>query len=337
MKTLNKIFSIIIFLSITQCVNAQDIHFSKFYNTPLILNPANTGNYIGNWRTITNYRKQAKDNTNPYTTSTIAFDMPVYYYKQMASIGFIYINDISAENTLHSDKFYLSAAHFLKISKKSYLHIGFQAGYVFKRYSLDYLSFPDQFDMNTGGFNSSLASQENMKTERLSYLDLNWGLIWSRNTENFNSEIGISMFHYNKPNESFNEADNYLPARYILHSYIEKKFDNNLFIKPKILYTYHNKVSEMLIGSDFGLFFNKNSIKNIHIGAYFRDSFSKNIGSAIISSGLNYKDFNIAVSYDFELSNQNQSNYTKTAFELSIIYIRPSTNVKNKTIPCEMF
>ncbi|MBN1252885.1 MAG: PorP/SprF family type IX secretion system membrane protein [Bacteroidales bacterium] len=335
MKTLYTIF-IIILLNISFLATAQDVHFSKFYNTPLILNPANTGNYIGNWRVITNYRNQIQELTNPYVTSTFAFDFPIYYYKQMASIGFIYINDNSADNTLHADKFYFSIAHFLKISEKSYLHMGFQVGYVFKRYSLDYLSFPDQFDMNTGSFNSDMASQENLAASNLSYLDLNWGFIWSRNTSNLNSEIGISMFHYNTPNESFYGEENDLPARYILHSYLEKKFTNNLFVKPKLLYTYHNKVNEILLGSDFGIFINHNSIKNIHIGGYYRESFNENIGSAIVSSGFNFKNFDISISYDFEFLNQ-KTDYTKTAFEISIIYIRPSTNVKNKTIPCEMF
>jgi hypothetical protein len=38
----------------------QDIHFSQYYASPLSLNPANTGNYDGDWRLMNSYRQQWK-------------------------------------------------------------------------------------------------------------------------------------------------------------------------------------------------------------------------------------------------------------------------------------
>ena len=37
---------------------SQDIHFTQFFTNPLILNPAQTGNYEGNYRVGFNFKAQ---------------------------------------------------------------------------------------------------------------------------------------------------------------------------------------------------------------------------------------------------------------------------------------
>ena len=48
--------------------NAQDIHFSQFFNTPLAQNPANIGQFRGNYRMGAVYRQQWRSVTVPYST-----------------------------------------------------------------------------------------------------------------------------------------------------------------------------------------------------------------------------------------------------------------------------
>ena len=54
---------------------SQDVHFSQFYQTPLLVNPAFTGSFNGNIRGIVNYRNQWATVGNPYTTYAFSFDM----------------------------------------------------------------------------------------------------------------------------------------------------------------------------------------------------------------------------------------------------------------------
>ncbi len=316
----------------------QDIHFSKFFSAPLILNPANTTNYHGNWNVISNFRNQETDNGNSYITSTFAFDFPVYIKNERAGIGLIWINDKSSNNTLSVNKIYVSTAYFIKISKKSYLHMGLQAGYVMKKIDFSNITFPDQFDMSIGYFSPDIPSSEIIRSSNLSYLDLNWGLIWSYKTPSFTVEIGTAMFHYNMPVESFANSDNRLKPRYVYHVFIEKLLFNNLFIKPKMLYVYQNKASEFLIGFDTGLLFPESKItKNFYVGTFFRGGLKRNPDAFIVKSGFNYKNFDIAVSYDIGIPGYQFYSYTKNAFELSLSFKRPETNIKNKTIPCSVF
>ena len=58
-------------------VRAQDIHFSQFDETPLLLNPANTGIHH-DLRVITNYRDQWQSIGAPYKTFAFAADAKLF-------------------------------------------------------------------------------------------------------------------------------------------------------------------------------------------------------------------------------------------------------------------
>ena len=49
-------------------LQAQDVHFSQFYAAPLLVNPAQTGNFSGTARVGANYRDQWGSITVPYRT-----------------------------------------------------------------------------------------------------------------------------------------------------------------------------------------------------------------------------------------------------------------------------
>jgi type IX secretion system PorP/SprF family membrane protein len=334
----SKYLLLILLMHAFKTYNAQDIHFSKFLSAPLILNPANTTNYHGNWALITNYRNQGYATSDPYVTSSVAFDFPLYFKTERAGIGLIWINDQSSQNTLNVNKIFLSTAYFIKISKFSYLHMGLQAGYVHKTYNFDNLTFPDQFDMSQGYFNPDFPTNEILTNTKLSYLDLNWGLIWSVKKETFTFETGTAMFHYNTPDESFSSIENKLKPRYVFHAFIEKLIFKNYFVKPKILCVYQNKASELLVGLSTGIIFPENKTsKNFNIGVFFRGGFNRNLNAMIIKTGFNFKNYEISIGYDTEIPGQKLTAYPVNTIELSISYKRPETTIKNKTIPCTIF
>ena len=68
-----------VFLFITSCAvcflaSAQSYHLSQFYSTPLLVNPAATGNTGGPYRFAANYRSQWRNEGTPYTTFTASGD-----------------------------------------------------------------------------------------------------------------------------------------------------------------------------------------------------------------------------------------------------------------------
>ena len=319
-------------------LNGQDIHFSNYYMSPLSLNPANTGNYKGNWRAMGNYRQQGEKMANSYTTATLAYDRPVYIRSEKASIGLIYIYDNSANNTLLVNKIYFSMGYLLRIAEKSYLHIGLQGGLVHKKFSHNQLTFPNQFDRNTGYFNPDISSQEYFEDQSLSYIDLNWGLIWSRKGPVLSTELGVAMFHYNLPEEVFIGRTNSLEARYQIHGVAKKKLLSNYYMKPQALYTFHSKSNEFLAGTDIGVkLAEQYAFHDFYVGAHYRGGFNRNSDALIFKLGFKYTDFDIALAYDLEISGQKVSNFTSNAFEISLIFTRPETKVFERTIPCDIF
>jgi type IX secretion system PorP/SprF family membrane protein len=338
MKRIFQILLVTVFLGIINISNAQDIHFSQYYSAPLILNPANSGNFNGNWRLINNYREQGNDNYDPYKTAAVAIDYPVFYYNQRGSVGFVYLNDCSAGNTLNVNGFYVSTAYFRRISEKSYLHLGLQFGMVKKTFSLENLSFPDQFDMNIGYFNPDLSTAENISNQKLFYADLAWGLVWSRRTEKFHLETGVAMFHFNMPQQVFFGVDDKLLPKYLTHAYFEMKLKNSFFIRPKFLFSYQNGAEELLLGSDLVFSPSKmQKVQNVYAGVFFRGGFIRNADGMIYKLGFKYSDFDISISYDFEFPGRITYSSPRKAFEISLSYTRPSLEIKKRIIPCEIF
>ena len=75
MRIINKIALFVYFSLMIKVGYSQDIHFSQNHLTPLLLNPANTGNYIGNWRLSNIMRTQWKQFSDPgYQTIAFGYD-----------------------------------------------------------------------------------------------------------------------------------------------------------------------------------------------------------------------------------------------------------------------
>src|SRR5215212_6479304 len=57
-----------LFMVAAYTLQAQDIHFSQYYATPLTINPSYTGSFAGDYRAGLNYRQQWGSVTVPYKT-----------------------------------------------------------------------------------------------------------------------------------------------------------------------------------------------------------------------------------------------------------------------------
>ena len=73
-KILLSLFAFLIVTHTATPLLAQDIHFSQFWMSPLIQNPANAGGEE-DIRAILNYRDQWKSIGTPYKTFNASFDM----------------------------------------------------------------------------------------------------------------------------------------------------------------------------------------------------------------------------------------------------------------------
>src|SRR5262245_10007501 len=98
-------------LAIGICVNAQDLHFSQFMNSPLTTNPANTG-FIpgGDYRIGINYRNQWSSVMSiPYKTMSAFGDAQLMQNRDNTGwmgIGGVILRDVAGSGNLTSTKIY---------------------------------------------------------------------------------------------------------------------------------------------------------------------------------------------------------------------------------------
>ena len=323
-----------LFVVIQSTTTAQDIHFSQFFASPLSLNPANTGNFDGDWRIMNNYRNQWRALSIPFRTISVGFDRQFYVHSEKFSGGIYVINDQSGPAGLKVNKLFLSVA-WHKFTNGHNLHFGIQGGMVFKNFSMDKITFPNQFDMTTGYFNSEFNTGESNFNLNTSYPDLNFGIAWNKKLRLCEPELGVSFFHLTMPKETFFESNNRLPIRTAITGGLNIPI-SNFFVHPQILYMMQSHASEFIGGGEFGYNIPKAKfINQIFAGYFFRNDFSTAFDASILEIGLQYKQLRLGFSYDINSSPLKIATNKRGAFEFSLIYISKSTIPQKITLPCD--
>lgn len=316
---------------------AQDIHFSQYYLSPLSLNPANTGNYKGDYRFFGNYRSQWRDIDKAYNTFSAGGDANFYPMNQQVSGGLLFINDRSGGNLVVT-KIMPSLAIHKKLAGFQ-CHLGVQPGLVIKTIDFYAHSFPEQLNWNTGKFDNSLPNSETNVNQRFSYFDMNVGFGINRRFGKWEPEVGLAFFHLNTPKETFIGNAKRLPIRQIYNAGLTYYLHPVFNVKAYTMCGYTTKASDWVSGINGEYIFNKNAYftNSVFAGVMWRDGLKRNSDAAITTIGLNYANYTIGFSYDITLSQLKTAVDRKGAFEVALIYKGKNTRLSKKAIPCERY
>src|SRR5579875_1302569 len=112
----------------TTSIGAQDLHFSQYFNAPLLVNPANTGfSPDVDWRAGINYRNQYSSLTNnPYKTMNVWGDAQLFnnrFDNGWMGIGGTILKDVAGAGSLTSTRAYASVAYHQLVGLSSLLSI----------------------------------------------------------------------------------------------------------------------------------------------------------------------------------------------------------------------
>lgn len=333
-----KLHSLLILLLLIVKASGQDIHFSQYYFSPLSLNPANTGNYHGDYRIFGNYRSQWRELDKAYNTYSAGGDLNLYPKNVNVSPGLLFISDRSA-SYLSVTKILPSAAIHLKLAGFK-LHFGVQPGIVIKSIDFYKHSFPNQLNWNTGEFDNTLPNTEPNVGQRFTYLDLNAGFAASRKIGKFEPEIGFAAFHLNRPRESFlDNKKNKLPVREALNGAISYSVTPKVILKLHSLYGYTTKANDWVSGLNVEYVLSRTAFfaNSVFVGFMWRDGFKRNYDAGIVTAGFNYSHYTVGFSYDITMSELKTSVNSRGALELAFIYRAKSTRLTKKIIPCERY
>ena len=321
MKKIKQILFLNALLFIGLICHAQDLHFSQFFNAPLLTNPANTG-FIpdADYRLGVNYRNQwSSILTSPYKTMSAWGDAQLFRNKfenAWMGIGAAILSDVAGSGGLKSNKFYGSVAYHQMLGNSSLLSAGFNLGYVSKRIDPTAFKFPDQF--NGKFFDATIAPGVTFTNLNIDYFDLQVGLNYAYfPQENIYINAGYSIHHVNTPKETFfgdNTDAGKIPMRHIGFVNALLKVHPRVIINPNIYFTTQTNAIELTVGMNANYNLTEFGESQLIVGLYHRYK------DAIIPViGFETKKTAFTFSYDGTISNLSTFNNFRGGIELSIV------------------
>lgn len=324
-------------LAFSFVANGQDPHFSQFFASPLTLNPALTGKFDGTLRVAGNYRNQWPAFNNVYTTTTLSVDMGIMKNRlpehDIFGLGVLLLSDKAGGGVLTNNYVGLSTSYHKTLDEDGYqqLGIGFQGSYGQKRLDPTKLYFADQ--LTPYGFTGVTQDIFSNNYLNISYLDLNAGLLYTGSTNGANSYyVGASMYHINRPSESFKGGTWNIAARTTISAGGYFPVSDILTLHTSGIFQYQGGATETTIGGAFAAAIDQESESpsNVYLGSWFR------FGDAIIPYvGLEFAGMRLGATYDINISSLKAGSQSRGGMEISLIYVKKPTGYTS--IPCPKF
>ncbi|MFL5738613.1 MAG: PorP/SprF family type IX secretion system membrane protein [Flavisolibacter sp.] len=326
-------------LIVALCSRAQDPNFSQFFVSPLTLNPALTGKFDGVFRVAGNYRDQWPTINNAFTTYTVSVDGAILKNRipefDQFGVGVMAFSDKSGNGVLQNNYLALSTAYHKALDENGYnqIGLGFQGTYVNKRLDVTKVKFEDQLTANGfTGVTSELFTQDDLN---VSYFDMNLGFLYngtSNGTNNF--YLGASMYHVNRPKESFKGGNYLLDPRLTFQAGGMLPVGEYNAVHFSAIHSRQANAVNTQIGGAYMLGVNQDESNptNLYIGSWFR------FGDAIIPYvGLEFGEFRIGATYDINVSSLKPASNMRGGAEFSLIYIKKPNDPNAKKLNCPKF
>jgi type IX secretion system PorP/SprF family membrane protein len=306
-------------------VQAQSIHFSQYYNAPMLVNPANTAMMPDyDYRVGANFRDQWATVPVPYNTSSAFVDLKIpskkyddaYNTHSWMGVGAVIFNDVAGDGNLTLTHVQVSAAYHLAMSQKTILSLGLQGGYAQRSVNYDKLTFDSQWDGFS--FNGSLPSNEKGGIIKTNYADAGAGLnfVYLPN-EDVYIKIGASVANINQPVESFYGNKNQLGMRPGGDVDVIFKAGNSYIFNPSAFFATQKGASEFTYGTLFRAYLAGHDALSTQL---ILGAFNRYGDAAIGVVGFQWAGLQVMASYDVTISKLAPSNASNGAVEFSIIY-----------------
>lgn len=332
MKLKLNILSSILFSFCFQKTNAQDLHFSQYFNAPLLVNPANTGFMPdGDVRIGINYRNQWANVGTPYKTTSVFADVQAFnnrFENGWVGIGAAILKDVAGTGNLTSTRVFGSVAYHQSIGFGSLLSVGFNFNWNNKSIDFSKLTFDNQW---TGKFfDINIPSGEAFATNQINYFGLGAGINYAYfPNANAYLNVGYSLGNINRPSESFfdnQNIDTRISMRHTVFLNGSFKLDDAWILNPNVYYSNMASSTEIVAGLNAQRNLSGDGNTQLLVGAYYR------LEDALIPMiGFQQNNFKITFNYDATSSPLKNFNATKGAYEISIIkqgIFDPSKEVK---------
>lgn len=304
----------------------QDIHFSEFFATPLLTNPALTGHFDGTYRFSGVIRRQwSSISSEPYQTYGGGIDMnDVFNWKPLGA-GLLLSWDQTGLSALTTSQVTVPICLELSLGSARNLTWGFAGSVGLMQMSIDYskLSFDEQF--NGIRYDESVPITESFGGTSLRQPNIGLGTYFeSRISERQRIGGGYSLFNLLEPDRSFTSTTSLpLPRRHNIHVFSSFMLNGAWDIMPAGQIMLQGDYSEILAGTAFR--YHLTNERSLQAGLWGR------WGDALyLSLGMQQKTLFVGASYDFNLSDLHVASGYLGGWELSVIYTIKTVREKVK-------
>lgn len=304
-------------------LEAQDLHYSQFYNSPHNLNPSLTGMFDGNQRYILSGRDQWRYVPVPWTTVSASFDRRPAGADNMnifLTWGLNINYDKQGDSKLTLIDFGGQLAFHNKVSQKSQLSLGLGLGYATKGFDTQSLTWDKQWDGE--GFNTSLPSGEQYQnTERIHFLETKAGLNY-RYRKSYRTwiDLGVSAIHLLEPEANFSNVEiEKLPRRYTANAVWNQMMSSSFDIQLHGLFQLQDRYDETVFGALVKLYLDEKKGNELafHFGLGYRTS-----GSWIPTLAVAFNEWYLGFNLDVDRTAFNTAvNSSRGGYELHLSYI----------------
>ncbi len=300
-------------------LRAQDIHFSQFFEAPLLRNPSLAGIFTGDIRVQAVFRDQWNSVTQAYKTGSLnaEYKMPVGKGNDFLTAGVQALYDRAGSVSWVSSHI-LPALNYhksLSVDRNSYLSLGFMGGPVSRRF--------DRTKMTTNSQYDGVGDGETLIDPKVFYIDAAVGMSYNtqlnENADN-NIFLGLAYHHFNRPKNAFyRNASNVVEPKWVAAAGVRFSVTPGSYLTLQADHSRQAGFRETIAGALYGIKIGPeldNPNYTLHGGAFFR------VNDAFIPViKLDYHPFSVSLSYDVNISKLKTSSMGRGGFEMGVSYV----------------
>jgi type IX secretion system PorP/SprF family membrane protein len=303
---------------------AQDIHFSQFFETMPLRNPALSGLFNGDFKATMAFKDQWNSITQAYKTgyASTELKMPMRG-NDFVTFGINLVYDKSGSidlSTLHA----MPTINYHKSvsqDRSNFLNIGFSAGMYQRSFNPSKITTNSQFI--GGQYVATALTGENFNTANYRSLDVTAGI-------SFNGQItdkpidrifvGAALHHVTKPKVSFyyNNSNSYLNNKWVANAGLRMGLSDVGHFTVQADHAIQGPYNETLIGALYS--HNLSSDKEIQDNFITLGAMMRWKDAIIPVIKLDFAPLSLGFSYDVNTSTLRNASFGRGGFEVTLSY-----------------
>jgi len=319
-----KCMPVFVLLLLAVPLRSQDIHFSQFFETPLLRNPSLAGIFAGDIRVQSVYRNQWNSVTDAYHTGSfnIEYKRPIGKADDFITMGGQVLYDKAGTIAMTSTHILpvLNYQKSLSTEKNMYLSLGFMGGLVQRRIDQSKITTNSQY--NGTGYDPSAGNGETITKPSYSYFDASVGMSFNTQlgeNKNNNMYVGLAYHHFNKPDKVsfYGNAEIEMIPKWVASAGVRMNVGDVSYCTVYGDYSKQGTYQETVAGLIYSYKLDDDDEPKyiLHAGAMIR---AKDALIPVLKLDINH--IAISVSYDVNTSQYRNASYGRGGFEFALSY-----------------